>query len=98
MMKRKTDAEIARCVCLLCQTGGRRSRATSYPSFLLEVGDHDDNADVLLPDHPPEVLLARSERPLSSDVRPRPLITLQKENRYVVKTTLPWGCTIETVQ
>lgn len=50
---------------------------TSYPSFLLEVGDHDNNADILLPDHPPEVFSARSERPLSCDVGPCSLITLQ---------------------
>lgn len=53
------------------------SLVTSYPSFLLEVGDHDNNADILLPDHPPEVFSARSERPLGCNVRPGSLITLQ---------------------
>lgn len=51
---------------------------TSYPSFLLEVGDHDDNANVLLPDHPPEVFPARSEGSLSCDVGPGSLVTLHK--------------------
>lgn len=53
------------------------SPSSPYPSFLLEVGDHDNNANILLPDHSPEVFSARSERPLSGDVRPRSLITLQ---------------------
>lgn len=51
----------------------------SYPSFLLEVGDHDDNSNVLLPNHPPEVFPARSERSLSCNVSPCSLITLQKK-------------------
>lgn len=49
----------------------------THSSFLHQVGDHDDDADVLLPDHPPEVLSARPQRTLSGDVRPRRLETLQ---------------------
>ena len=49
-------------------------------SFLHQVGDHDDDADVLLPNHPPEVLGARPQGTLSGDVRPGLLKTL-KEHR-----------------
>lgn len=55
-----------------------------HPSFLLEVCDHDDYSNVLLPDHSPEVFPTCSERPLSCDVRPCSLITLQR------KTRKPW--------
>lgn len=61
---------------------------TSYPSFLLEVGDHDNNSNILLPDHPPEVFSARSERPLGCDVRPRSLITLQRKPLFGQENTL----------
>lgn len=65
------------CLCKTC--GWCRSSVTSYPSFLLEVGDHDNNSNILLPDHPPEVFPARSERPLSCDISPCSLITLQRK-------------------
>lgn len=50
----------------------------THSSFLHQVGDHDDDADVLLPDHPPEVLSAGPQRTLSSNVRPGLLKTLTK--------------------
>lgn len=56
-----------------------RLKVTSYPSFLLQVSDHDDNSNILLPDHPPEVFFARSEGPLSCDVRPCSLIPLHRK-------------------
>lgn len=58
------------------------SDSSSYPSFLLEVCDHDNDSNVLLPDHPPEVLPARSEWPLSCDVGPCSLITLQRKTQF----------------
>lgn len=40
----------------------------SYPRFFNEIGNHDDDVDVLLPDHSPERLEGVFERPLSTDV------------------------------
>lgn len=54
---------------------------TPYPSFLLQIGDHDDNFNILLPDHRPEVFSASSQRPLSCDICSCPLITLHRKQR-----------------
>lgn len=40
----------------------------THPPFLHQVGNHDDDACVLLPHHPPEVLEGGLERTLSSNV------------------------------
>lgn len=51
----------------------------TYSSVLHQVCDHDNNAHVLLPDHPPEVLGAGSQWTLSSDIGPGLFITLRKQ-------------------
>lgn len=43
----------------------------AHSSVLQQVGDHDDDADILLPDHLPEVVGARPQGTLSGDVGPR---------------------------
>ena len=42
----------------------------SHSAFLHQVGDHDDDTNVLFPDHPPEVFRAGLQRTLSCDVGP----------------------------
>lgn len=68
------DAGVVLCFLLVSDVDA----GVSYPSFLLQVGDHDNHSHVLLPDHPPEVFPARPERPLRCDVGPAPLITLHR--------------------
>ena len=41
----------------------------SYPAHLSELGEHDDNGGVVLPQHPPEVLHRLVQRALGGDVR-----------------------------
>ena len=41
---------------------------TTYPSPFHEIGDHDDDVDILLPDHPPERLTSLLQGPLGADV------------------------------
>lgn len=53
----------------------------SHPSLLHQVGNHDDDAHVLLPHHPPEVLGAGLERALGRDVGPGLVETLRWEGR-----------------
>ena len=48
-----------------------------YPALLNEVGEHDDAATLLLPDHPPEVVSGIGQGTLRSNVRIPELITLQ---------------------
>ena len=40
----------------------------TYPSPLYEVGDHHNDVDPLLPDHPPEGVERARERTLGADV------------------------------
>ena len=44
--------------------------SVSHPALLHQVGDHDDDPNVLLPHHPPEVLSAGLQRPLGCDIGP----------------------------
>lgn len=42
----------------------------AHSALLHQVGDHDHDADVLLPNHSPEIVRAGPQRTLSGNVRP----------------------------
>ena len=57
----------------------------TYPSFLLKVGHHDDDGDVLLPDHAPEVIEGALHRSLGRDeltLRPVALCSIAPYKTY----------------
>lgn len=54
---------------------------TTHSALLHQVGDHDYDASVLLPHHPPEVLKRGLERTLRCDVRLGFIIALWMRNR-----------------
>lgn len=61
---------------------GKRSdegAAPAHPSLLHQVGDHDNDAGVLLPHHPPEVLEGGPKRSLSRDVGAGFVVTLTEK-------------------
>lgn len=52
-------------------------RPRTYSAFLHQVGDHDDDLSVLLPNHPPKVLKCGLERTLGSYISPGLVVTLK---------------------
>lgn len=65
----------------------RRGTEGTHPSFLHQVGDHDDDACVLLPHHPPEVLKGGLEGTLSSDVCLGFVVTLRDNSIHTTAYT-----------
>lgn len=51
-------------------------RDRTYSAFLHQVGDHDDDLSVLLPNHPPEVLKRGLEGALGGDISSGLVVTL----------------------
>ena len=51
----------------------------SYPSFLGEVGEHDNTTRVLLPNHPPEIMDCAGKWALSCNVYHSLLVALNRE-------------------
>lgn len=52
-------------------------RPRTYSAFLHQVGDHDDDLSVLLPNHPPKVLKCGLERTLGGYISPGLVVTLK---------------------
>jgi len=60
---------------------------TPYPTFLHQVGEHDDAAAVLLPDHAPEVVGGVGQRTLSRNVAKLILVALTDKQQTSNKQT-----------
>ena len=54
-------------------------RVRTHSPFLIDVGEHDDAAGLLLPHHPPEVVDRVRQRSLSRDVQRLLLVALKEE-------------------
>lgn len=55
----------------------------TYPAFFHQVGNHDDDLSVLLPNHPPKVLECWLERTLSSYISSGPVVALKQESSEI---------------
>ena len=67
---------------------GSHTSKVTHPSALDEVGDHDEDVHVLLPDHPPEAVEGGRQRALGADVRPRLLVAVDEVGVDVVAALL----------
>lgn len=63
----------------------------TYSSAFNEVGDHNDDIGILVPDHLPKVIKGYVLRTLGCDERSRPAETLQKRKQKKVKRYDPEG-------
>lgn len=58
----------------------------THPAFFHQVGDHDDDLSVLLPNHPPKVFKCRLERTLSGYISSGLVVALKRrEVEYIYR-------------
>ena len=66
----------------------KQTPEVTHPSAFDEIGDHDEDVDVLLPDHPPEAVKGGRQGTLGADVGPRLLVAVNEVGVHIVAALL----------